>query len=80
MYNLVLTDFRMPEMNGLELAKKLKEYNPDVKILLITAYHSIENLNSAALREAQISNVIQKPAKMTQLQNYVNNLCYNATS
>src|SRR5688500_2987892 len=52
MYTLVLTDLRMPEMDGLQLAKKLREYNPDVKILLITGFYTSENFNSDDLREA----------------------------
>ena len=80
MYIIVITDLGMPEMEGLKLAKKLREYNPNVKILLIPGYYFTENFNSDDLREAQISNVIQKPDKVTQLKNYVNDICYNTTS
>jgi DNA-binding NarL/FixJ family response regulator len=34
---LTLMDFAMPEMNGLEAARRLTERNPDVRILMITA-------------------------------------------
>ena len=80
MYTLVLTDLRMPGMDGLQLAKKLREYNSDVKILLITGFYTSENFNSDDLREAQISNVIQKPVKVIQLRNCVNDICYNTIS
>ena len=80
MHTIVITDLRIPGMDGLKLAKTLREYNPNVKILLITAYYSVENLNNDDLREAHISNVIQKPDKMTQWRNYVNDICYDTTS
>ena len=79
MYTLVLTELRMPGMDGLQLAKKLRKYNPDVKILLIPGFYTSENLNSDDLREVQISNVIQMPVKKIQLRNCVDNICYNTT-
>ena len=36
--DLVLLDFRLPGINGLETAKRMKEQGPDVKIALVTAY------------------------------------------
>ena len=46
--DLVLLDFRLPGIDGLETAKRMKEQRPDVKIALVTAYHE-EVLNRAAL-------------------------------
>ena len=37
-YDLVLTDNRMPEMTGLELAEKIRASKPDQPILLLTGY------------------------------------------
>ena len=37
-YTLVLSDFRMPTMNGLELLTKVKAINPSVKTVLISAF------------------------------------------
>src|SRR3990172_7503830 len=40
--NLVLTDLKMPEMDGLELLKALKLLQPDVAVIMMTAYGTIE--------------------------------------
>lgn len=37
-FHLLITDIRMPDMNGLELAKKVKALNPDCEIILLTAH------------------------------------------
>ena len=37
-YSVVLTDWKMPFLDGIQLAKKIREYNTTVKILLITAF------------------------------------------
>lgn len=37
-YEVAVVDYRMPEMDGLELATKLKERDPAVKVLILTAY------------------------------------------
>ncbi|MFK7823225.1 MAG: response regulator [Oligoflexales bacterium] len=40
--DIVLTDYNMPNMNGVELSKKLKEINKDIKIILYTAFDCVE--------------------------------------
>ncbi len=42
-FDLVVTDIKMPEMDGLELLAELKEYEPSLPIIVITAYGTIEN-------------------------------------
>ena len=37
-YSVVITDWKMPNLDGIQLAKKIRKYNTTVKILLITAY------------------------------------------
>lgn len=44
---LVLTDINMPEMNGIELLKKIKARYPDLKVFMITAYGDEQNYNAA---------------------------------
>jgi DNA-binding NtrC family response regulator len=42
-YNLVLTDVNMPRTNGLELLRTIRHQYPDVVVLVITGYGTIEN-------------------------------------
>ena len=41
-FDLVLTDMRMPEMDGIELLKIIKGTRPEIMVILMTAYGSIE--------------------------------------
>ena len=40
--DLVLLDIRMPEMWGVEVLKKIKEINEDIKVIMVTAVYNIE--------------------------------------
>ena len=42
-YDIVLTDLRMPEMDGIELLQRIKEIRPETEVLIMTAYASIES-------------------------------------
>lgn len=42
-YDLVVTDMKMPDMTGIDVLKAVKEKNPDTIVIVITAYGSIEN-------------------------------------
>jgi DNA-binding NtrC family response regulator len=41
-YNLIITDIILPGVNGIQLLKKCREKNPEVKFIIITAFASIE--------------------------------------
>ena len=73
--SLVLLDLRMPGLNGIELTKRIRGYNTNVKILLITGFFDEEYLNSNELRESALSDVMQKPIKLRELKTHINELC-----
>ncbi|MEA3354313.1 MAG: response regulator [Campylobacterota bacterium] len=57
--DIVLTDLNMPKMNGFDMIKTLKEINPNVKIIIISAY-----IDTGTLLEAMhlgVSDFIPKP-------------------
>src|SRR4030042_1968095 len=58
-YDLVITDLRMPDMSGLELMNKAKKANPETRWIIITAYGSIENAVEAM--KAGASDYLTKP-------------------
>jgi two-component system response regulator PilR (NtrC family) len=41
-FDLVITDLRMPEMDGLELLKAIRKFNADAPVIMITAYASVD--------------------------------------
>lgn len=45
--DLVLLDIMMPQMNGLEALPKLLEKNPDIKVLMMTAYSTLDKVLNA---------------------------------
>jgi DNA-binding NtrC family response regulator len=67
-YALVISDLRMPGLNGLELLKKVKTSNPKVRTILMSAYNFEEDeLYQQYMREAVINSTIEKPVTMNRL-------------
>src|SRR4030043_34769 len=64
-FDLVLTDMKMPEMDGLELLKTIKGTWPDTMVILITAYGSIETAVEAMKMGA--NDYITKPIDLNEL-------------
>ena len=67
--DLVLTDFRMAEMNGLELLKAIKEQYPDITVILMTAYGTIDD--AVAVMKAGAYDYLTKPFSVDQIQHVV---------
>lgn len=42
-YDIILSDIRMPNMDGMELLKIVKDYLPDAKVIMMTAYGTVQN-------------------------------------
>ena len=74
-YSIVITDLRMPGISGLQLAKRIREYNSKVKILLITAFYPDEIFNDDDFKQANILNIIEKPVRLAELRTHVIELC-----
>ena len=63
-YGMVISDIRMPDMNGLDLVKNVKKIDPNISIILMSAY---ENIDYSTLDDITINEVIQKPIKIIEL-------------
>jgi len=57
--SIVLTDIKMPGMNGIEVLKKIKQINPDTEIIIITGYGDLEKAVKSIQLDA--SDFIEKP-------------------
>ncbi|WP_059048666.1 response regulator [Paenibacillus senegalimassiliensis] len=45
--DLVLLDMKIPGMDGLEILKHIKEVNPDIKVIMMTAYGELDMIKEA---------------------------------
>jgi DNA-binding NtrC family response regulator len=71
-YALVISDLRMPGLNGLELLKKVKDSNPKVRTILMSAYNfEEEELYQSYMIEKVINSTIEKPVTMNRLHQTV---------
>ena len=59
-YNIVIMDIRMPELNGIKLYSKIKIFNPDVKVLFLSALNALDEVLSI-FPEIKYSEVMRKP-------------------
>ncbi|MBK8456647.1 MAG: response regulator [Phyllobacteriaceae bacterium] len=69
-YDLVVSDIRMPALDGIAMAKAAAERYPDLKILLMTGY--AEQRERAADLTNIIIDVLQKPFQLADLRSAVN--------
>jgi two-component system, cell cycle response regulator CpdR len=71
-FDLLLTDIVMPEMDGIELARRAAELDPGLKIMFITGFAAVAlNPDSRAPKDAK---VLSKPFHLRDLVNEVNRL------
>ncbi|SHE68378.1 Response regulator receiver domain-containing protein [Desulfacinum infernum DSM 9756] len=64
-YDVVLTDIRMPELNGLDVLRRIKENKPHVPVIVITGYGSVDSAVDAMKSGA--ANYLEKPFTPRQI-------------
>lgn len=69
--NILLTDVRMPRLNGIDLAFKARELYPNCMILFMSVYSDKEYLKSAIKLKA--INYVEKPIEIEELEENLNN-------
>jgi DNA-binding NtrC family response regulator len=70
-YCLMLSDIRMPGMSGIRLARKVKEVNPDVRVILMTSFEIKDNEFSKVFPSTQVDGFVQKPVDIENLTNKI---------
>jgi len=71
-YVLVISDLRMPSLNGLELVKKIKDLNPLSRTILMTAFEIDDKLFQEYSKKEIINAFLQKPIRLDDLFVVVN--------
>ena len=74
-FDVTLMDIVMPEMNGVDAFKKIREIQPEASIILMTAY-SDEELIRTAMDEG-VTLIIQKPIRIDSLIKLINETAGN---
>jgi two-component system NtrC family response regulator len=63
--DIILSDFKMPDLNGIEVLKQIKKINPEISFVIVTAYGTVEN----AVRAMRLGafDYISKPVDLDEL-------------
>ena len=64
--DVVFTDYKMPEFNGLELLAAIKQYKPEIEVIIVTGYGSMESAIQAMKFGSY--DYLQKPFKLDHLK------------
>ena len=70
-FEILITDIYMPEMDGIELIKKIVKHSPKAKIIAMSGYQ--DKILQGALRSGA-SEIIRKPFDIKELKEAVSNL------
>jgi DNA-binding response OmpR family regulator len=65
--HLIITNLKMPKLDGIELANEVREFSKTVKILLITAFVVDDVLQTNDFKKAEIAEILQKPLHFKDL-------------
>jgi CheY-like chemotaxis protein len=72
--DLLISDVMMPEMTGIELATKLKEFCKDCKVLLFSGQAQTEDLLQKARSDGYDFNLLTKPVHPKDLLAHINSM------
>ena len=72
-FDLVITDIKMPKMDGLELSREILKLYPNVKIILLTGYAEFEYARQAI--SIGVESYLLKPVDIEELTTLVERLC-----
>ncbi|MDQ3976956.1 MAG: response regulator [Thermoproteota archaeon] len=70
-YTIVISDIRMPGLNGFEFVRKIREVKPKIKVLLMTAFDINTTVFSEELLATKVNGFIQKPISVKILNSEI---------
>jgi two-component system, NtrC family, response regulator HydG len=72
-FDLIFMDIRMPELNGVETFKRVRSFDPEVSVMMMTAFE-MEDLKQEAL-DAGALGIMNKPFEITRMMEIVEGVC-----
>ncbi len=75
-FDLLIMDFRMPGMDGLETFRRAREFNPEIAVIMLTGYGTPERENEAM--RLGVKKFVRKPITIDQLANVINDVLASA--
>jgi response regulator RpfG family c-di-GMP phosphodiesterase len=74
--SLVITDFKMPQMSGLDFLNKIREKDTDykIKIILISAFIKSDLNINGKFNNLKIDKIIEKPIRLEKLKDEIKKL------
>ncbi len=73
-YQMLITDLKMPGIDGLELIQKARELNPEIRTIMITGNETVETAVQSLKHE--IDDDIKKPFSIVELKKVVKRTLY----
>ena len=71
-YDLVLLDLAMPGINGIEVLRRIKKFNQDIPIVMLSGYSSKSSYSDVISNGAE--NLLLKPFTTAELKSVVSNI------
>ena len=72
-YQVAVLDYHLPELNGLEVARRLKQFQPDCRIVMISS--ELPNLAALADQEVVVDRFLAKPFSKDAILEVIAQLC-----
>jgi len=69
-FNLILSDFMMPCLTGVQLAQKIRQTNKNIPIVLLTGYAGA--IDGEALETNTVNMILEKPILLSDLKKHIN--------
>ena len=73
-YKVVISDIRMPNMNGYEFVRQVKMLNSNVKVILMTAFETEYKEMDSIMQSIKIDGFLRKPFSMSKLYDMIGNI------
>ena len=65
--NMIITDIRMPDVNGFEIARRVRYINPDIPVVFMTAFEINSSEFHQVFPSLKVKEFLQKPFQVQKL-------------